>query len=214
MNFKEYYEYYNRDDPSSTYRPEHEATFTLRLAWFSKQVPSGAKVLEYGCGEGVALAELAKQRGLHQDSCGVDISERAVRKATDRFPHLKFVPTASDGTIPFKDGSFDVVVASEVIEHVFDTDAMFQEFARVLRPAGSLLLSCPYHGFLKDLALLLSGQTDGHYHNPYSVHIRYYSVATLQEVLRKHGFRPTSWGGVGRLPFLWKSVAVAALRQA
>lgn len=213
-DLKTYYEQYNRDDPLSTYKPEDEGTFSQRLAWFSRYIPRGAKVLDYGCGEGVLLAGLGQLLQLHTDSCGVDISENAVRKAASRFPHLRFVPTSPSGAIPFGDRFFDAIVASEVIEHVLDTDAMFGEFRRVLQFSGFLFLSCPYHGFLKDLGLLLSNQLGRHYHDPYSAHVRYYSFATLTPVLKKHGFSITRRGGVGRLPFLWKSMVVAAIKDA
>jgi hypothetical protein len=62
MEFKSYYEWYNRDDPSSTYRPESETTFPQRLAWFLNHTPSGSKVLDYGCGEGILLDRL-NERG-------------------------------------------------------------------------------------------------------------------------------------------------------
>ena len=103
-DLKTYYEQYNRDDPLSTYKPEEEGTFSQRPAWFSRHIPRGAKVLDYGCGEGVLLAGLAQPLQLHPDSCGVDISENAVRKAAFRFPHLKFVPTSPTGAILFGDG--------------------------------------------------------------------------------------------------------------
>ena len=213
MDLKTYYEHYNRVDPSSTYRPEHEATIAGRVAWFSGRIPAGAKVVEYGCGEGVVLGALADRLKLHPDSQGVDISEQAAAKAAARFPKLKFASLSPAGAIPSPDGFFDAVVASEVIEHVFDTDGMMKELARVLRPSGLLLLSCPYHGFLKDLGLVLTGGMDEHYHNPRSTHIRYYSKKTLARTLASHGFRPAEWGGVGRLPFLWKSILAAAVKR-
>lgn len=104
MDTKAYYEWYNRGDPSSIYRPEHEATFSQRLAWFSRRVRPGSKVLDYGCGEGVLLSGLHQRVGIHEDSCGVDISENAVRKATTRFQNLRFFPTDRNGIAPFPDG--------------------------------------------------------------------------------------------------------------
>lgn len=213
MDAKAYYERYHREDPSSTYRPEHEATFPQRLAWFSRYVHPGSKVLDYGCGEGVLLAGLHERIGLHPDSCGVDLSDNAVRKARARFAGVRFLPTDPHGTAPCSDGFFDAVIASEVIEHVFDTEFAFGEFSRLLRTQGSLLLSCPYHGFLKDLGLVLTGRAESHYHDPYSNHIRYYSPSSLNKVLHQRGFRALHWGGVGRLPFLWHSLVVHAVKE-
>ncbi|PIQ81491.1 MAG: SAM-dependent methyltransferase [Candidatus Omnitrophica bacterium CG11_big_fil_rev_8_21_14_0_20_64_10] len=213
MDAKRYYEWYNRDDPSSLYRPEDEITFAQRLSWFSKNIPPKSRILDYGCGEGVLLAELHKNGIAGPESCGVDISENAVGRASIRFPYLRFLATHPNGITAFPDGSFDTVIATEVVEHVFDTDATFSEFHRLLRPGGTLLLSCPYHGFLKDLVILLTGRMDAHYHDPYSPHIRYYTPATLLSVHRKHGFRLVKQDGVGRFPCLWNSMVTAAVKQ-
>ena len=213
MDLKSYYEWYNRDDPSSTYHPEDEVTLPHRLAWFLKHIPSGAKVLDYGCGEGVVLAGLSQRGDIDPDSWGVDISENAIKKSASRFPNLKFACTNPDGVTHFPSESFDAIVATEVIEHLFDADGAFREFHRLLRPSGRLLLSCPYHGPLKDLALLLTGKMDSHYHNPYSSHIRFYSPKTLRLVHEKNGFRILERSGVGRVSFLWKSMVTVAVKQ-
>ncbi len=213
MDLKSYYEWYNRIDPGSAYRSEDEPTLPQRLNWFLKSTPPGSRVLDYGCGEGVVLAGLQEQVRIHEDSCGVDLSENAVRKASARFPKLKFIATNPDGIAPFANESFDVIIATEVIEHLFDADGAFQEFHRLLRPSGRLLLSCPYHGPLKDLALLLTGKMDSHYHDPYSPHIRFYSPKTLRLVHEKNGFRILERSGVGRVSFLWKSMVTVAVKQ-
>ena len=214
MDAKTYYEWYNREDPFSPYHPEKETTFSLRLDWFIRNIPPQSKILDYGCGEGVALAGLSEKGNIHTDSCGVDIAENAVKKASTRFPELKFLQTNPDGTTSFADESFDAIVASEVIEHIFDTDGVFKEFRRLLRPSGRLLLSCPYHGFLKDLAILLAGKMDAHYHDPYSQHIRYYSRVTLRLIHERHGFHLIKQSGVGRIPFLWNSMVTLAIKLA
>jgi ubiquinone/menaquinone biosynthesis C-methylase UbiE len=54
-----------------------------------------------------------------------------------------------EGPLPFKDNSFDVVWASEVIEHVADTARWLSEVRRVLAPSGRLLVTTPSHGRLR-----------------------------------------------------------------
>ena len=210
MEVKKYFEWFNRHDPSSTYDPVRDDTYAARLAWFSRHVPDGARVLDDGCGEGVILGGLSQRRTLHQDSWGVDLAENAVRKASARYPKLQFRATHPDGTLPFPQGAFDVVVASEMIDHLWDPRGLFREFARVLKPRGRVLLSTGYHGVLKDLTVLLSGHMDAHYHDPRSDKIRHYSLATLRSVLEECGFTVTAWGGVGRIPGWWKCLVVAA----
>ncbi|MDO8730287.1 MAG: class I SAM-dependent methyltransferase [Candidatus Omnitrophota bacterium] len=210
MNLKTAYEDYNRFKETEDYDPEKEGTFSRRLAWFCRNLSGGEKVLDYGCGEGVVLNGLTARKNLSGDSCGVDLSVDAVKKAQARFPSLTFHPLDESGGIPFPGNHFDAIVATEVIEHVFDTDQVFSEFRRVLKPRGKLLLTCPYHGFLKDLTMLLTGKIEAHYRDPYSFHIRHYSFGSLEGVLRKHGFTILQMGGVGRAPFLWKSLTACA----
>lgn len=210
MDLKAAYDYYNRPKEIADYDPEKEKTFHLRLAWFSRNLSGGERILDYGCGEGVVLNGLTARKKISGDSCGVDLSANAVKKAQARFPSLLFRPLDENGGIPFPGNHFDAIVATEVIEHVFDTDQVFSEFRRVLKPRGKLLLTCPYHGFLKDLTMLLTGKMEAHYCDPYSFHIRYYSSGSLRGVLQKHGFTAIRMGGVGWVPFLWKSLTACA----
>lgn len=55
--------------------------------------------------------------------------------------------TATATHLPFRDGSFAVAMATEVLEHIDDDDALVRELARVLEPGGCLLVSVPYTGF-------------------------------------------------------------------
>src|SRR3989338_7170742 len=214
MDVQNFYEHYFRDDPS-TQLGDEEGTFVERLAWFAPRVPRGAVLLDYGCGDGVMLAALAERGALlHPDSCGVDISQNAIRKAANRFPALRGLRAALDKPLPLAGGIFDCVVASDVIEHVFDTDGMLREIHRLLKPGGILLLSCPYHGPLKDLVLLIGNQMDNHYRDPYSDHIRYFSTKTLKRVLHNNHFVVRECGGVGRIPWIWTNSMVLAEKPA
>jgi hypothetical protein len=49
-------------------------------------------------------------------------------------------------------------------------------------------LTCPFHGFWKDLLIVLSGRAEHHFHNPYDPHIRFYSLKSLNKVLERNGF--------------------------
>lgn len=100
----------------------------------------GADVLDAGCGAGYGSAELGEAASV----VGIDLSEDAVRHATSTFggPRVRFLRAACE-TLPFADGSFDLVVAFEVIEHLVRWREMIEEARRVLRPKGLLLVSTP-----------------------------------------------------------------------
>jgi phosphatidylethanolamine/phosphatidyl-N-methylethanolamine N-methyltransferase len=101
----------------------------------------GGRVLEVGVGTGISLPDYGSTTRLY----GVDISEPMLRKARERVTELKLtnveglsVMDAAD--LSFPDGSFDVVVAQYVITTVPDPEAALDEFARVLRPGGEIVL--------------------------------------------------------------------------
>lgn len=101
----------------------------------------GGRVLEVGVGTGISLPDYARTTRLY----GVDISEPMLRKARERVTELELtnveglsVMDAAD--LSFPDASFDVVVAQYVITTVPDPEAALDEFARVLRPGGEIVL--------------------------------------------------------------------------
>jgi 2-polyprenyl-3-methyl-5-hydroxy-6-metoxy-1,4-benzoquinol methylase len=101
------------------------------------QLPCNA-FLDAGCGDGRYLAALAAD--LPSRVAGVDIAERILETARARAPHAD-LRQANLESLPFGDGEFDVVLSSQVIEHVVDERRAAAELARVLRPGGALVLS-------------------------------------------------------------------------
>lgn len=95
------------------------------------------RVLDLGCGEGVLLSSLVERLAGDAVLVGMD----AVPPPADS----AWQPVTGDiaGRLPFADGSFDVVIAGEVIEHVPHPDLMLSEIRRILSPSGTLVLSTP-----------------------------------------------------------------------
>jgi len=85
--------------------------------------------------------------------------------------------------LDFGCGNGIIIYASEVIEHALDTDGMFREFNRCLKPSGKLILTCPYHGFLKNVLVVMLN-FEKHF-NPVGGHIRFYSLKSLKAILRQ-----------------------------
>ena len=101
----------------------------------------GGRILEVGVGTGISLRDYSRSNRL----CGVDISEPMLRKAQQRVDELGL--TNVEGLwvmdaehLSFADASFDVVVAQYVITTVPNPEATLDEFARVLRPGGEIVL--------------------------------------------------------------------------
>lgn len=182
-------EYYDQSyhDKSRTKTLLTDYSLQKRIEFFQNNcLTDGASVLDFGCGAGALLT--AFKEISQENSFGVDVSKSTIDFVNKKWPNYNWMRIGIDDKLPFENETFDCVISSEVIEHVFDVDNYLSEFWRVLKPRGILGLSCPYHGFLKDLAILLTGKFENHFHNPYDPHIRYYSIKALRHVLTNNQF--------------------------
>jgi 2-polyprenyl-3-methyl-5-hydroxy-6-metoxy-1,4-benzoquinol methylase len=173
--------------------------------------PSGP-VLDIGCGNGAVARSLIS---LGHDVYGVDASESGVAEANASHPGGRFfVADVQSGRLPDAlPRQFAAVLSTEVIEHLYDPRGML-DFARsVLVPGGRLIVSTPYHGYLKDLVLAMTGKLDAHHTVLWDGgHIKFFSRKTLEQMLSEQGFTPTRFEGAGRIPYLWKSMVVTAVQ--
>ena len=100
---------------------------------------AGADVLEAGCGEGYGADLIA---GVARRVLAVDYDEATVSHVRGRYPRVD-VMQANLAKLPLPDASVDVVVNFQVIEHLWNQPQFVAECARVLRPAGLLMVSTP-----------------------------------------------------------------------
>ncbi len=128
------------------------------------------RILDVGCGTGANLLMLSK----YGDAEGVDISEDALAFCRER--GLDKVRLGAGEELPYDDGTFDLVTAFDVVEHMDDDLAGLSEMRRVLRPGGRVLLFVPTFMFLWGL------QDDVSHHR------RRYRLPELRRVLEQAGF--------------------------
>jgi SAM-dependent methyltransferase len=173
---KDYYEDLWERLPAELEPPDWE----LRRGFLLAELRPGDRALDLGSGAGDFTAEIAKAAA---HVVGVDVAEAAVARAGAAHPGLDFRLTPIDGPLPLEDGAFDVVWASEVIEHIGDTARWLSEVRRVLVPGGRLLVTTPSHGRLR---LLLAGIE--RFSEPLGDHLHLYSKRSLKGVLEEFGF--------------------------
>ncbi len=170
-----------------------------------RNIPAGSRVLDAGCGQGEFSDYLVQ---LGYQVIGVDISEVAVEKARQNVPQGHFEVTPLGAALPFAAEQFAAIWCTEVLEHLFDVHAALAELNRVLCPNGLLVLTTPYHGLIKNLAIAVAGFE--HHYDPSISHIRFFTRQSLGACLQRAGFRVEKWSGFGRRRPLWMSFFVVA----
>jgi SAM-dependent methyltransferase len=164
-------------------------------------------VLDLGCGDGRITALLAREGA---EVTGVDPSEVALERARAANPGLDFRAPAPDGSLPFADGSFDVVVCVNVLEHVADTQRLMSEARRVLRPGGRLAIAVPDNGRLQRAwTALVSFER---HHDPLEPTLRYYTRRSLAALLAEFGYGEVELAGAGGVPLFRRLLCARARR--
>ena len=112
-----------------------------RLASIAAADKVGGRILDVGVGTGLSLSDYARTTRL----CGVDLSEPMLRKAQERVRALKLTNVETLAVMDaksraFADGAFDAVVAQYVITTVPDPEGTLDDFVRVLKSGGELIL--------------------------------------------------------------------------
>lgn len=164
------------------------------------------KILDIGCGNGFVDSELAQQG---HSVTGVDSSIEGIGIARSTYHDVCFeVGSVYDEALVNVVGSpMDCVVSLEVIEHLFYPRMLFEQSHKLLRPGGHLIVSTPYHGYLKNLAISLLNRWDRHFGVDWEGgHIKFFSPATLERMALNAGFKNPRFRFVGRVPWLWKSM--------
>ncbi|MDA2945734.1 MAG: class I SAM-dependent methyltransferase [Actinomycetota bacterium] len=175
----------------------------------------GNRVLDVGAGFGRHVYECARRgaRAVALDYAADEVAETrntlgAMVAAGEISPDSSPGVLRGDATrLPFADGTFDVVITSEVLEHIIDDTAAIAEMARVLRPGGRFAASVPAR-----LPETINWRLSDEYHAPAAVggHVRIYSRVELAAKLRAAGLEVTGGHRTHALhsPYWWLRCAV------
>ena len=174
-----------------------------------KKLDDVRSICDLGCGNGHISGRLA---ALGYHVTGVDASASGIQIAQRTYPGVKFVNALIDGDLNL--GQFDLVISSDVIEHLYRPSDLLEAAASQLKPGGQILLGTPYHGYLKNLLLAATGKLDAHFSALHDGgHIKFFSVNTLSKLLRLHGFDNLSFTFYGRAAWLWKNMICHARKR-
>lgn len=192
MDRKSYKDFYELSSKSKRYAPEdgpqyskyyrHDRYFNVRR--FADKSGGGIVILDVGCGNGYQIAPLAEKHIVY----GLDISEDNVQKALSK--GIKARTHDAESPFPFDDGFFDVVVCSELLEHLFSPERVINECYRVLKPSGSFIVTVPNLYCLRNRLSVLMGGGYNFIEYPTNLeHIRFFSFRGICDILEKAGFK-------------------------
>lgn len=170
------------------------------------------RILDLGCGNGYVAGRLAE---LGHCVIGIDASPDGIAIARSAHPAVEFrVCSLYDEELASFVGEVDCIVALEVSEHLFFPKKLFVQSWQILKRGGYLIVSTPYHGYLKNLAISLVNGWDRHFTVGWDGgHIKFFSKRSLSEMANAAGFKNIRFVGVGRLPYLWKSMIMVAQKE-
>jgi len=199
---RRFYEAVDRQYPgwANTYGSYNLPLGLLRVL---ERWPRSSRILELGCGGGALLRDLAA-RGFTR-LVGVDLARTALAEARRRGTPADLVLAEAE-RLPFASGTFDVVIAADLIEHVDDLEAHLAEVARVLRPRGVYLVKTPNRP-LAELYYRLAGLDDYPFWHPSLL-----SPGELRASFRRHGFAVRFVPQPGLTPAQLRKVPTRVLR--
>jgi len=141
------------------------------LVEFVRGLGRVGRALDVGCGDGRLTAELDAA-----ELTAADVSAVALERARPRLAGARIVELEPDAPLPFDDGSFELAMAVEAVEHVRDVQLLLSEIRRVLVPGGELALTTPATPALVRPA------------DPFCPHLRRFTRRSLRRTLDDLGF--------------------------
>jgi 2-polyprenyl-6-hydroxyphenyl methylase/3-demethylubiquinone-9 3-methyltransferase len=163
------------------------------------------RVFEIGSGNG-ATANMLASRGY--EVIGIDPAIEGVELARTHFPGATFHLGTGYDDLAGMYGAFPIVISLEVIEHCYSPKAFLKTTLDLMQPGGLGIISTPFHGYWKNLALSVAGKWDSHLSPLWEGgHIKFFSEKTLATALGQAGFTDITFRHAGRaLPILAKSM--------
>lgn len=170
MEIKEYERMYRLENYYWWFQGRKTIVLNLVKRFIGKnQIP---KILDAGCGTGMIYSNLEKFGTV----IGIDLSKEALKFCRER--RLRTLIHGDLTCLPFKNESFDLIVALDILEHIEEDQVAVSEFYRALKPGGIGIFTVPAHPFIwseHDIALH---------------HVRRYTMKTFKALLKSQNWKP------------------------
>lgn len=169
-------------------------------------------VLDVGCGNGY-FANYLCSKGY--EAYGLDVAEDGITIANAKMPGHFFVNDVEQDDLPeaLRTKPLKVIVSMEVIEHLYYPRQFVSRMRRILEANGGgvLILSTPYHGYVKNFLISIFGKWNYHWSVLWEGgHIKFWSRRTMTRLLTEAGFTNVEFRGAGRFPYLWRHMVCRA----
>ena len=187
MISKRMYEFYQNQPPDFDIKAESSPIFVQRFwrneknRWVLNNICSG-KVLDIGCGSGAISSKI-------KDVVGIDISKDAIQYCKKNHNGNYIVSLGE--ALPFKKESFDAVICSDVIEHIFEPKRLLEEIKHVLKKDGLLVVITPNYFSLWPIFELF-WDTFGVRFRYKEQHVNRFNYFIIKRLLTETGFKVTS----------------------
>ncbi len=166
------------------------------------------RLFDLGCGNGSVAYKLT---GQGWKVTGVDSSAEGIAQAREHYRNLDLHQGSAYDDLTEQYGQYPVILSLEVVEHVYAPRQYARTLFNLLEPGGVAILSTPFHGYWKNLAMALSGKMDDHFTALWDHgHIKFWSIKTLSALLTEAGFIDLQFIRVGRIPPLARSMIALA----
>ena len=197
MSNNEYIWAHNKADNSFAYLSK-----SLEII-LKNEVENNFNLLDIGCGNGFLTKDMSRY---FKKVIGIDNSNSAISQAKKNYSgNINFINAKIENLENYQ--PFNCITLIEVIEHLYSPDDILQKIYQIANNDTKIIISTPFHGFIKNLLILISGKFDKHFTPLWEHgHIKFFSKNTLKQLIERNNFKIVKTYYSGRFYPISKSI--------